>query len=87
MTTTEKEIMNIKKTGHLVALNDSFQYWVKDNILLSVNVEGTSFSIWCGLDKLRAHLNHLEAITGHRKFVNDPYTVVVDPDFVKRYCI
>lgn len=80
-----KEITNIKKNGHLVAIGHGWQFWVKDNILYSINVEGTNYCIWCGLDRLNAHFRHLYKVLGKKHWTEDAEMVLIDKEFVKSY--
>ena len=79
------DIIKIKQSGKLIAISTSWQYWLLDNILYSVNVEGTTLCVWCGLNRLEAHLHRLWQITGKRFFTEGTDVTVIDKDFVARY--
>lgn len=77
-----EEIVSIKKNGRLIALDQTWQYWLKDDILYSLRVDGMNYNIWCGIGRLNAHLHRLLQITGKRFFTENPDMVVIDKDFV-----
>ena len=80
-----EEIIQIKKDGKLVAISPGCEYWVKDDVLYSVNSSGTNFIIWCSVSRLEKHLHRLYQITGSRFFTNDPTMVIIDKEFISQF--
>lgn len=80
-----KEIFNIKKNGHLVALSDCWQYWLLNDIVYAVNVEGTHYSFWCGVSGLARHLVHLYKVLGYRFFTENDSMTIIDKSFFKQF--
>ena len=84
MNREEKEIMEIKKSGNLIAVESSWQYWILNNVIYSISVSGTHYSIWCNVSDLNRHLHRLYQITGKKYFTGGDM-VIVDPEFLKKF--
>ena len=79
------DIIKIKQNGKLIAFCNSWQYWLLENVLYSINVEGTVVCVWCGLNRLNAHLHRLWQVTGKKFFSESSDMVVIDKEFLSRY--
>lgn len=66
MTIAQNDIMRIKKLGKLFALNGNFQLWALDSTIYYINVDGTTYGVWCAYTQLKNHLRHLLHLTGKR---------------------
>ena len=77
---------NIMKQGKLIAIGGNWQYWLHNNTLYSVASWDQHYNVWCSLDKLRMHCKRLESIIGHKFFRNDENMLVLDAEFVAKYC-
>ena len=80
-----KEIVEIKKRGKLIAFNHCWQYWLYEGYLYSINVEGTVLCIWCGANRLGQHLHRLYQVTGHTFFTEDEEMMAIDKEFLSQF--
>ena len=81
----DKDIVRIKKNGKLLAFDKSWQYWLLNDIVYSVNVEGTHCCLWCATSRLNIHLHRLYQIMERKFFTENSAMCIIDKDFFSQY--
>ena len=66
----DKEIVEIKKKGKLIAFDTERQYWLYHDMIYSISVCGRYMNAWCSTDRLGSHLHRLWQVT-RRKFFTE----------------
>lgn len=80
-----KDIIKIKKDGHLIAISKDRQYWLKDGTIYSAHVSGLYYDIWCIGSRLDYHLMRLYQIHGYKYFSGDPNKVIINTEFLRKH--
>lgn len=81
----DKEIVNIKKNGKLIAIEPGWQYFVLCDVLYSVASSGQHYNVWCGISHLNKYLHRLYQVTGRKYFTESKDMLIINKEFIKMF--